>query len=97
MAVYTVLKPLFIIFALAVPGVAFKKLNMADEHQLKLMSGFMLKVILPAIIIYSMQTEFSREVLESGIKVFLDACFCFRYFLQGVSDLKSHILGLLHL
>ena len=97
MAVYTVLKPLFIIFALAVPGVAFKKLNMADEHQLKLMSGFMLKVILPAIIIYSMQTEFSREVLESGIKVFLAVFLLFGclflfsvFFTRGIGLKKSY-------
>ena len=71
MPVYTVLSSLFVIFALAIPGFIFKKINMADETQLKLMSGFMLKVILPAIIIYSMQTDFSVEMLTSGIKVFV--------------------------
>ncbi len=70
MPVYTVLNSLFVIFALAIPGVIFKKLNMANENQLKLMSGFMLKVILPAIIIYSMQTDFSVEMLTSCAKVF---------------------------
>lgn len=36
--VYTVLSSLFVIFALAIPGFIFKKINMADETQLKLMS-----------------------------------------------------------
>ncbi len=70
MAIYTILSSLAVIFALAVPGVVFQKLKMADQHQLKLMSGFMMKVILPAVIIYSMQTDFSPEMLKSGIKVF---------------------------
>lgn len=62
MAIYTILSSLAVIFALAVPGVVFQKLKMADQHQLKLMSGFMMKVILPAVIIYSMQTDFSPEM-----------------------------------
>ncbi len=70
MPVYTVLSSLFVIFALAVPGFIFRKKNLADETQLKLMSAFMLDVILPSIIIYSMQTDFSSEMLTSGIKVF---------------------------
>ncbi len=61
---------LFIIFALAVPGIIFRRLGMADYRQLKTMSSFMMKIILPAVIIYSMQQDFSQEILSGGIKVF---------------------------
>jgi len=70
MPIVTILNSLFVVFALAIPGVIFKKIGKAEKSQLKTMSGFMIDVILPAIIIYSMQTEFSKEVLENAIKVF---------------------------
>ena len=68
--IYTVLSSLTITFALAIPGIIFSRLKMADPHQLKLMSGFLLKVVLPAVIIYSMQMEFSSELLKNGLMVF---------------------------
>lgn len=68
---FTVINSMVIIFMLAVPGFVFRKLGMADEHQLKTMSGFMMKIILPAVIIQSMQIEFSKEMLISGAKIFM--------------------------
>ena len=66
----SVINSLFIIFVLSIPGVVFRKLKMIDENQIKPVSSFMMKVILPAVIIYSMQTDFSKDMLIAGGKVF---------------------------
>ena len=66
----SVINSLFIIFVLSIPGVVFRKLKMIDEKQIKPVSSFMMKVILPAVIIYSMQTDFSKDMLIAGGKVF---------------------------
>ncbi len=88
-----VFSSLFVIFALAIPGIIFKKLNIVEDNQLKLMSKFMMNVILPAVIVYSMQIEFSNDVFISGLKVFL-AVFLLFGIIFLISIVLSFCLGL---
>ncbi|MCI1931705.1 MAG: AEC family transporter [Clostridia bacterium] len=84
----TVINSMVVIFTLAVPGFVFRKLGLADEHQLKTMSSFMMNIILPAIIIQSMQINFSKEILISGAKIFL-AVFIMFFVVLGFSVVFS--------
>jgi len=91
---YSVISSMLVIFLLAIPGFVYGRRKLSDSGQLKAMSGFMMNVILPAIIIQSMQTDFSGKLLISCAKIF--AAVFILFFITAVFSIffsKIPVLG----
>lgn len=68
------LHSLITIFILIIPGLVCGKKNLITEDQVKGMSSFIMNIVLPALIISSMQIEFEYEYINSSLKIFLYLC-----------------------
>ncbi len=71
MTFITVFNKIAILFLMIVVGYGIKKLGILNEEMNKGLSNLVLKVTLPAMIIKSMQFEFSKEVLFTSFKMIL--------------------------
>ena len=65
------LHSLITIFILIIPWLVCGKKNLITEDQVKGMSSFIMNIVLPALIISSMQIEFEYEYINSSLKIFL--------------------------
>lgn len=70
MGLKEILNSLLMVFILIVPGILFKKTGNINDQQLKGLSNIVTKLTLPALIIDSMQIEFSQEIFKSSLFLF---------------------------
>ncbi len=89
------------IFLLIVPGVVFGRKKYIDENQTKGMTKFLMNVVLPALIINSMQMEFDVKYLSIILKIilgtfaiFIIACLI-GWLLCRLLKMEKHYFGLI--
>lgn len=88
-----VFNSLIAIFLLLIPGLIFGKKQLITEDQVKGMSSFLMNVVLPIVIIASMQMEFKKEHIFIMTKIIL-AMFCFFLLAIGIAVCLSKTLKL---